>query len=261
MLAEETLVDDRRAMGERSGPRSIELSDGNIRVWCPPDGGKLRNELIFRYETLRLTRKLREDERFARDGLRLRRQRVPRERHHEQCGRGPGHGCCLTKCLPKLRARTCEVPDAMGDDQVEAIASRGDADHRSECQMQAAGELLNLNALVSGREHSPREVYAEDVPAHQGQRDGIAAGTAAEVERVSGPPKPCQLGLGEFHQRCVWQRPREAGNGSGFAPRRSFKRVRHHCAAIRHCSFCRPAQCCIGGVIAVMVPFFDSATI
>ncbi len=117
---------------------------------------QLGDEFSVRQETLRLSRKLREHERLTRDRFCLRRQCVSGEDEHEQGGARSGHAGRIAQAPSEGRDRGREIPDAVCDDEIEAVLPSGDVVHRREGQVNTAVALILAGATGRGAEHRPR---------------------------------------------------------------------------------------------------------
>jgi hypothetical protein len=86
---------------------------------------------------LRFSGELGEDERLAGDRLDARRERVAGEREDEQAGAEPRDAGGRRERPSKLRGRSREIPDAVGDDEVDAASADGERVHRTEDELKA----------------------------------------------------------------------------------------------------------------------------
>jgi hypothetical protein len=189
---------------------------------------------------LRLSGELREHERLAGDRLGLRRKRVPREREHEQAGAGSRDAGRLANRPAELGGRPRQIPAAVGDHEVEAAAARGDLVHGRVHQVQTR-HVLVPRARRGRREHGPREVQADHVPARPHQGNRVPRGAAAEIERPRRAP-PLELGRGESQEDVVRGGLHEARHRGGLAPRRAGEGV-HRSDHTRSAEPLRPREC------------------
>jgi len=216
-VTERRLVDHRRpaaAQGRCTAP--IQFSKRHSRILPESHGQQLIDQLFGRQKTLWLPGKFREDELFARNRANVLAERVPRKREHEPPRSGSGDACRLTDRGPELRARACEVPDAVGDDQVDALGLDRQAFHGREDGVDTRGRCLLPRAVRRGQQHRPGQVDCGHRPSLTRQRHGVAAGAGANVEEPapSAPPFVCR----KLHQRRVRLRLREAGDRAGTTP-------------------------------------------
>ena len=85
-------------------------------------------------------------------------------------------------------ARSCgQIPDAVRDDEVDAVAGDRQVFHRRQHQAEPASGRFGREPLSCAVEHAERQVDPGDGPALKHERNGIGSGAAADVQQRRAP--------------------------------------------------------------------------
>ncbi len=109
---------------------------------------------------------------------------ISREREHEESGAGLGYPSPLLKRTPELPGGTREIPDAMRHDEVERRRCKRQTVHRRQHDARPIQQLPGGETGAGSHNHWQRQIHTVDVPSRSGERHGVAAGAASDVEQT-----------------------------------------------------------------------------